>query len=292
MKKMRWILLSWLFVATACTLENITNVKVPPDKGTPADTTSKPDTTTTSTSAKWVRGFSPADTTINPTVRFRAGGALAVIPTGKSSGVTVVGSRGCITNNTKPVVEHYRADTFAVSIPEVIGIATCASRDSLGVRLDADTTQVAYIVALVVSAGGPTNVDTLSVTQTPNTGSGQKGTYMQSDCTVKTPAWLTDRRCWSYSTDPSRVLTIQKDTTFASTVGPWPQGFHKMGEIYFLNVGWAKICKFLVVNPTIADCGIYTTLGSSGVAALSGEWVLPIRHYEVPEFMKDLSRLR
>ncbi|KND48873.1 MAG: hypothetical protein AB200_00395 [Parcubacteria bacterium C7867-005] len=190
-------------------------------------------------------GFRPADTTIVVSTRYHALGQIFV-EQGRSPNL-LIRTRQCVQYVGSPLITWTGQSGWYNVDVTLQGVATC--RDSIVFKFAHDTTITTFIRATVVSAPGGPGIPTMTVT--PPGGSGPVGTGSQSNCII---TGVTDTRCWAYSTDPSRIAVVQKDTTFATATNPWTAGSHLSGEIRFMFAGSANICRYWVVDPRVAQC--------------------------------------
>jgi len=212
----------------------------------------------------------PADTTIIAATRYAPTGYV-FIPAGFSTSI-LVSTRGCVAYFTPKLITTGTQSVY-VMVDTLQGVATC--RDSVVYTVSGTSAQ-AFVHVSVVSLTPP------GVTIAPKTvPNGPVGGGGQHTCTV---VGLTDLRCWFYSTDPSRVAVVQKDTTFAGPTNPWPTlspNFHKGGEWKNIWTGTANICTFAAVDPRIIDCAVHTVTASGSIQADVQAELIPLGDHPI-----------
>ncbi|MBX4199898.1 hypothetical protein KW790_00335 [Candidatus Parcubacteria bacterium] len=193
----------------------------------------------------------PADTTIMANTRYHLYVPYTV-PAGVRNDV-LVRTSNCLAYVGAPVITSTGTNTYQIDLT-VQGIATCQGGVII-LKSAADTTISVTAHANVVSAPGPT------IVCSPASASGVVGTGGRVICTI---SGSTDTRVWYYSTDPSRVSVVQKDTTFAAATNPWTAGSHFGGEYRYIWTGSADECGYSPSNPSIIACITHTVTAASG----------------------------
>jgi uncharacterized protein YjdB len=211
-----------------------------------------------------------------------------------TANVTInVTSAGCVSTTPPPIFQIAASDS-------VLAEASCAGTHTagmtstiVGTTYTSDNTSVVTVnstTGLVTSVGAGTahiiatapggatiqklftvvscisNVTT--ITLIPPNGTGVQGSFGHDSAAVTNPPSGYTGILWT-SSNPSRVDVIQSDVTFTAKTGTWAAGFHKAGEIAYLNLGSSVLCAFVTVNnkPTnVSACGTWTT-----TVAASGE---------------------
>lgn len=210
--------------------------------------------------------FHPADTTITITNRYHVVGQIYV-PTGSSNTVLVLSTKQCATPiNTSAITSTSNPNVYNVDIT-LQGIAVC--RDSISIRFDASSGPNTFVMATVVAGTG----SGVTVTISPDSGSGAKGDTLQATCTV---TGSSDHRCRWYSTDPSRVDVVATDTVFTVFTPHWGLGSRKGGFMYFDTKGSAKICAYWAPDPRAVACRTFTSRGVPGSGNLVPDSFQPL----------------